>query len=68
MRTIYTSEEITQLKKNPCVYSCTDRSINYTSEFKKQAPALHETGITAREIWRRSGTEVGVNMAGEALK
>ena len=55
MRTVFTSEELAQLRKNPCVFSCTARSINYTYEFKKRALALHATGVTAREIWRRSG-------------
>ena len=44
-----------ELKKNPCVFSCTNNSINYTYEFKKSALELHTKGITAREIWRRSG-------------
>ncbi len=55
MRTIYTGKEIAGLRKNPAVFSCTDRSINYTYEFKKRALELHATGVTAREIWRRSG-------------
>ena len=43
------------LKQNPCVFNCTERSINYTCEFKKRALALHKEGVSAREIWRRSG-------------
>ena len=55
MRTLFTKEEVERLRHNPCVFSCTQRSINYTYEFKKQALALHAQGVTAREIWRRSG-------------
>lgn len=58
MRRKFSIEEITRLKKNPCVYSCTENSVNYTYEFKKRALRLHAEGITAREIWRRSGFNV----------
>jgi len=54
MRTIFSSEEITKLRQNPNVFSCTDRSINYTYEFKKRALELQAEGIYAREIWRRA--------------
>ena len=59
MRTTFSIEEIARLKRNPCVFSCTDKSVNYTYEFKKRAIELHEEGITAREIWLRSGFDVG---------
>ncbi|KKS14441.1 MAG: Transposase [Parcubacteria group bacterium GW2011_GWB1_41_6] len=55
MRTIFSSEEIAELRNNPCVFSCTSNSINYTYEFKKRALELHQAGVTAREIWKRSG-------------
>jgi len=55
MRTIFSSEEIIELRKNPSVFSCTSNSINYTYEFKKRALELHQEGVTAREIWKRSG-------------
>jgi hypothetical protein len=32
--------------------------VNYTYEFKKRALELHREGVTAREIWKRSGFEV----------
>jgi transposase-like protein len=54
-RTTFTNEEVTRLMKNPCVFCCTNNSINYTYEFKKNALELHAKGVTAREIWRRSG-------------
>lgn len=55
MRTTFSSEEIAQLKQNPCVFHCTKRSIHYTYEFKKRALTLHKEGVSAREIWKRSG-------------
>jgi transposase-like protein len=58
MRTTFTNEEITKLKQNPCVFSCTEKSINYTYEFKRRALELHAEGVTAREIWRRSGFDL----------
>ena len=58
MRTKFSSEEVEQLRKNPCVFSCTENSVNYTYEFKKRALELHKEGVTAREIWVRSGFDV----------
>ena len=55
MRTTFLSEEIAKLIQNPCVFSCTERSINYTYEFKQRAMVLHKEGVSAREIWQRSG-------------
>ena len=59
MRTTFSSEEIATLKQNPCVFNCTERSINYTSEFKKRALELYGQGVTAKDIWRRSGFDLG---------
>lgn len=58
MRTTFTIEEIARLKENPCVFSCSKNSVNYTYEFKKRALELHEKGVRAREIWLRSGFDV----------
>ncbi|MBM3256075.1 MAG: hypothetical protein FJZ04_01215 [Candidatus Moranbacteria bacterium] len=58
MRTTFSEEEIARLRQNPCVFSCTDNSVNYTYEFKKRALELHKEGVTAKEIWKRSGFEV----------
>lgn len=58
MRTIFSNEEVVILKQNPCVFSCTRNSINYTYEFKKRALELRESGVSAKEIWRRSGFDV----------
>ena len=57
-RTTFSIEEIGILRQNPCVFSCTNNSINYTFEFKKRALELHASGVTAREIWKRSGFDV----------
>ena len=58
MRTIFSNEEILRLRQNPCVSSCTDRSIIYTYEFKKRALELHAQGTSSREIWRRAGFDI----------
>lgn len=59
MRTTFSSDDVAELRKNPCVFSCTNNSINYTYEFKKRALELHKEGVYAREIWRRSNFDVG---------
>lgn len=59
MRTTFSGEELLRLRQNPYVFSCTENSVNYTYEFKKRALELHKEGVTAREIWKRSGFEVG---------
>jgi len=59
MRTTFSNEEVALLKHNPNVFSCTEKSINYTYEFKKHALELHREGVYAREIWRRAGFDVG---------
>lgn len=60
MRTTFSNEQLKVLKSNPCVFSCTNNSINYTFEFKKRALELRATGITAKEIWSRSGFDVSL--------
>ena len=58
MRTTFTNEEIAKLRQNPCVFSCTKNLVNYTYEFKKRTLELRESGVSAKEIWRRSGFDV----------
>ena len=58
MRTVYSNEKVAQLRRNPCVFSCTERSVNYTCEFKKRALELHLEGVSPKEIWRRAGFDV----------
>jgi len=59
MRTIFLNEEVALLRQNPNVFSCTNKSVNYTYEFKKRALELHREGVYAREIWRRAGFDLG---------
>ena len=58
MRTTFSGNEIAELKKNPCVFDCTEKSLYYTHEFKQRALALQAAGVSAKEIWRRSGFDV----------
>ena len=55
MRTIFSNEELIKLRQHPCVFRCTERSMNYTYEFKKRALELHAEGVSPTEIWRRVG-------------
>lgn len=58
MRKIFSNEEIDRLSENPCVFSCTLKSIIYTYEFKKRALELHTQGISSKEIWRRADFDI----------
>ena len=43
------------MRKNPCVFKCSEKSITYTYEFKKLALEQYNRGIGSKEIWRRAG-------------
>ena len=58
MRTTFSRDEIAELKRNPCVFDCTGKSVYYTHEFKKRALELQTKGVNTKEIWRRSGFDV----------
>jgi transposase-like protein len=60
MRTIFSQEQITRLKQNPCVFRCTQKSIHYTYEFKKRSLDLYTQGISPNEIWKRAGFDVSM--------
>lgn len=60
MRTIFSSEQIAKLKQNFCVFSCGQRSIHYTYEFKKRALDLYFQGIKPDEIWKQAGFDIGI--------
>jgi transposase-like protein len=58
MRTTFSSDEIAELRRNPCVFNCTEKSVYYTNEFKRRALELYAQGVETKEIWRRSGFDV----------
>lgn len=60
MRTIFSGEILAKLRQNPCVFSCTERSINYTSEFKRRALELHAQGMSAKHIWEQAAFDITV--------
>ena len=60
MRTIFTSEQIAQLSKNPCVWRVSERTIHYTYDFKKRALDLYTQGIEPDDIWRQAGFDVSI--------
>jgi len=60
MRTIFSSEQIAQLKSNPCVWDVSERVVHYTYEFKKRALDLYTQGIKPDEIWRQAGLDPGL--------
>lgn len=55
MRTTFSNEELVELRKHPCVFSCTSKSVNYTYEFKKHALEEYERGVRPKDIWKRKG-------------
>ena len=52
------NEEIEKLRSNPYVLKCSEKSITYTYEFKKQAVESYRQGVSPGEIWRRSGFDI----------
>src|SRR3989344_737538 len=58
MRTTFSNEELVELRKHPCVFSCTSKSVNYTYEFKKHALDEYENGVRPKDIWRQAGFDV----------
>lgn len=60
MRTIFSSDEVAVLKRNPCVFDCTTKSVYYTHEFKRRALELRAEGVHTKEIWKRSGFDVSM--------
>lgn len=55
MRTTFSNKELIELRRHPCIFSCTSKSINYTYEFKKHALEKHEEGLCAKDIWKQAG-------------
>ena len=55
---IFTKEEIGKLSKNPWVLKCSEKSITYTYDFKKQALEQKAYGVSPRDIWRRAGFDI----------
>lgn len=60
MRTIFTKEQIAELRQHPCIFGVSERLVSYTYEFKKRALELHAEGISPNEIWRRAGFDVKI--------
>lgn len=49
-----------ELKQNPCVFECRERSIHYTYEFKKRAIDSYAQGLKPNEIWCQAGFDTGM--------
>lgn len=60
MRTTYTKEQITELKKNPCVWHVSQKTISYTYEFKKRALELYAEGVKPDDIWKNAGFDISI--------
>jgi transposase len=60
MRTIFTSQQIARLEKNPCVWRVSERMVHYTYEFKKRALDLYAQGVKPDDIWRGAGFDVRI--------
>lgn len=57
---IFSSEEIEQLRNNPYVRRCSDRSITYTTAFKERAVAEYEAGAASTEIFKSAGFDLNL--------
>ena len=42
------------MRRHPCVFSCTSKSINYTYEFKRHALEEYEKGVSPKDIWKQA--------------
>ena len=58
MRTTFSEDEVVELKKHPCVYDCTAKTVYYTTEFKQRALQLQREGVTT--IGRNKELAMGV--------
>ncbi len=68
---IFTQEQIKDLLNNKNVESCSDKSITFTTVFKKCAIKLYEQGLTSREIFQQAEFNldvIGKNHPKECLK
>lgn len=55
MRTVYSDEQIALLKKHPCVWHVSRKTICYTYEFKKHALEMYAQGMRPDDIWKQAG-------------
>jgi hypothetical protein len=69
---IFTSEQIEDLKRNPNVKNCSERSILYSNDFKiKAVKQYKEEGLTGSEIFNLAGFDskiIGKKTGKECLK
>ena len=56
----FSSEEISRLSGNPYVKKCSEKTVTYTYEFKIRVLEQYRNGVSAKEIWRRAGFDLGV--------
>src|SRR6185295_17391985 len=52
---IFSGEQLNELRKNPYVEKCSERSITFTYDFKKHALEQYAQGVSSKEIWRSAG-------------
>jgi hypothetical protein len=52
---IFSGEEQELLRNNPNVQYCSEKSITYTTVFKKHAVHQYEAGLTSIEIFKQAG-------------
>ena len=57
---IFSSEEQQRLQHNQNVQRCSEKSITYTSEFKKEAVRQYDTGLTSVEIFKQAGFDLNL--------
>ena len=52
---IFSSDEQRLLRNNPNVQSCSEKSITYTTVFKKHAVQQYDAGLTSTQIFKQAG-------------
>ena len=57
-KSVFTAEQLEQLRANPYVVGATDRRITYTVDFKKKFVEEYRTGKTPRNIFKDAGFDV----------
>jgi transposase-like protein len=57
---IFSSEELTELERNPNVAKVSTKSITYAQPFKEQAVSQYEQGMSSRDIFKQAGFNLSV--------
>lgn len=68
---MFSGDQIKEIAGNTNVVRCSQRSITYKEEFKRQAVLLHGQGMSPQEIFRQAGfplAVIGRDTPGECIE